>query len=255
MSLATDRATPSRMLTILSLAVAANVLCYGGALAVIDATGNVKPGVTALGLRGIGRFKERVSNVGGAAGDVKAEVELGVFQFANSANADAITAADIGKPCYVVDDQTVARTHGSNTRSVAGVVVDLDDEGVWVDFTRNASASSGKVFLTMPTLDLKAADNGVSRLRSPVAGRITAISGVCGTAVTGADATAQVKIAGVNVTGGLLTWPLAGAAIGQAQAAYPTAANVVAVGDVISAVTAGGGTQTGNADINLEITL
>lgn len=255
MALASDRATSSRHLTVLNLAMAAAVLAYSGALAVIDATGHVKPGVAGVGLRGIGRFKDRVDNSSGAAGDLMADIELGVFQFDNSANADAITDADIGKPCYVVDDHTVARTHNGNQRSVAGIVADVDADGVWVDFTRNASAGAGKVFLTMPTLDLKAADNGVSRLRSPVAGRITAIGGVNGTAVTGADATVQAKINGVNVTTGLLTWPLAGAAAGQVQAAYPTANNVVAVGDVISLNTGGGGTQTGNADINLEITL
>ena len=34
--------------------------------------------------------------------------------------------------CYVVDDETVAKTNGTNTRSRAGVVVDVDAQGVWV---------------------------------------------------------------------------------------------------------------------------
>ena len=54
--------------------------------------------------------------------------------FANSAAADAITLADIGADCYIVDDQTVAKTSATNTRSVAGKVFDVDAEGVWVDF-------------------------------------------------------------------------------------------------------------------------
>ena len=54
--------------------------------------------------------------------------------FANSASADLISLADIGADCYIVDDQTVAKTSGTNTRSVAGKVFDVDADGVWVDF-------------------------------------------------------------------------------------------------------------------------
>lgn len=42
------------------------------------------------------------------------------------------TAADIGSDCYIVDDQTVAKTNGTNTRSVAGKIMDVDAQGVWV---------------------------------------------------------------------------------------------------------------------------
>ena len=48
--------------------------------------------------------------------------------------ADAITLADIGKDCFIVDDQTVAKTDGAGTRSRAGRVFDVDADGVWVDF-------------------------------------------------------------------------------------------------------------------------
>lgn len=57
-----------------------------------------------------------------------------VFAFGNSAAGDLITKADIGKSCYVVDDQTVAKTSNSNARPVAGKVFDVDEYGVWVDF-------------------------------------------------------------------------------------------------------------------------
>ena len=54
--------------------------------------------------------------------------------FGNSTSTDAITLADVGSDCYIVDDQTVAKTNGSGTRSRAGRVFDVDSEGVWVDF-------------------------------------------------------------------------------------------------------------------------
>ena len=42
------------------------------------------------------------------------------------------TAADIQKDCYIVDDQTVAKTSGTNTRSVAGKVIEVEADGVFV---------------------------------------------------------------------------------------------------------------------------
>ena len=71
-------------------------------------------------------------------------MKRGNFCLANSAGADEITAADIGKVCYIVDNQTVAKTDGTATRSPAGIVDDVDDAGVWVniDPTNGVAASA-----------------------------------------------------------------------------------------------------------------
>jgi len=68
---------------------------------------------------------------GGAEWRHEHHTRRGTFRLFNLAT-DAVTAADIGKPCFLVDDQTVAKTHGGNTRSQAGAVIDLDAQGVWV---------------------------------------------------------------------------------------------------------------------------
>lgn len=114
--------------------VAASVTCYAGGIAALDASGNVTPGSTATGLTAVGIFAERVSN-GSTAGAVTATVEPGIFRFANSAAGDAITKAEIGDTCYIVDDQTVAKTNGTGTRSAAGTVMDIDTATgqVWVN--------------------------------------------------------------------------------------------------------------------------
>lgn len=104
---------------------------WNGALVVMD-TGLAVPGKAATGLVTLGIATETVDNTNGGDGDVKVTVERGCFKFFNSTSTDAIAAADIGKDCYVVDDQTVAKTNGTNTRSVAGKVVDVDSDGVWV---------------------------------------------------------------------------------------------------------------------------
>ncbi|MDT3707473.1 MAG: hypothetical protein ROZ09_11645 [Thiobacillus sp.] len=131
-ALTADRATAERQGDQFSFDVAAAVVCRAGGIAVLDAAGNVKPGVTATALICAGRFDATVDNSAGAAAAVKAPVRSGVFRFGNSAAADLITKAEIGDNCYIVDDQTVAKTDGTATRSAAGKIVDVDSAGVWV---------------------------------------------------------------------------------------------------------------------------
>ena len=49
------------------------------------------------------------------------------------AEADLIARAEIGDTCFAVDDQTVAKTDGSESRSAAGIIRDVDAQGVWVE--------------------------------------------------------------------------------------------------------------------------
>lgn len=131
-ALASDRDTPSRDGNIFSYPVAAAKKIYAGSLVMLDASGNMVPGATATGQIAVGRAREFVDNSAGSAGDLACEVEQGAFRWANSAAGDAIAAAEIGDLCYIVDDQTVAKTDGTGTRSVAGTIVDVDADGVWV---------------------------------------------------------------------------------------------------------------------------
>jgi len=132
-ALGQDRNTPEKEGKILALPVGANKKIYAGALVVTNA-GNAEPGSTALNLVAQGRADARADNTGGAAGAIKVPVRKGVFRFNNSAAADLIAAADIGADCYIVDDQTVAKTDGGGTRSKAGRIFDVDAQGVWVQF-------------------------------------------------------------------------------------------------------------------------
>lgn len=111
--------------------VKASTVCYQGGLAVLNA-GYAAPGTTATGLIAIGRFEEDADNSSGAAGAIKVRVKEGVFCFNNSSAGDAIAQADVGADCYIVDDNTVAKTNGSSSRSRAGKVVAVDSFGVWV---------------------------------------------------------------------------------------------------------------------------
>lgn len=108
---------------------------YKGGIVVIDqADGLLKKASTATGLIAIGRCSEDVLT--GASNARRINCKSGIFKYGNSASADLIAADDIGKDCFLVDDQTVALTNGTNTRSRAGKVYDVDpDGGVWVAFS------------------------------------------------------------------------------------------------------------------------
>ena len=110
----------------------ANQTIYSGALLMRNVAGQLIKGATATGSFGVGRTEVAGSST--TAGVTAHPFREGVFQYANSAAGDLIATADIGTVCYIVDDQTVAKTSATNTRSPAGVVVDVDANGVWVRF-------------------------------------------------------------------------------------------------------------------------
>jgi hypothetical protein len=125
------RNTPQRLGEVSGFPVKGGATVYLGALVVL-AAGFAAAGSVATGLVAIGRAEETVDNAAGNDGDLTVQVRRGVFKFANSAAGDAIAQADVGADCYVVDDQTVAKTDGTGTRSRAGHVVAVESDGVWV---------------------------------------------------------------------------------------------------------------------------
>lgn len=112
--------------------VATNILIYSGALVMKNAGGYATKGAVATNQVALGIADSRVDNTGGANGAKEVKVRRGVFPMFNSAAGDAITIADVGSLCYIVDDQTVAKTDGVGTRSAAGKIVGVKDGFVWV---------------------------------------------------------------------------------------------------------------------------
>lgn len=133
-ALTKDRNTPRFDGDIRVGALAASTTIYAGAMVMANSSGFLVEGQTATDLVGVGRAEERVDNSAGGNGDKTISYRPGVYRYANSAAADEITAADIGKKCFAVDDQTVAKTDGTATRSPAGIVDGVDTQGVWVRF-------------------------------------------------------------------------------------------------------------------------
>lgn len=132
---AADRLTQTRSGEILSLPVAAATKIPAGVMVQNDATGWAVNGSATIANRTMGVSVAQADNSAGANGDIKVDVRRRIVAiFGNSAAGDLIAAADIGNNCYVVDNQTVAKTDNAGARPVAGKIVDVDSRGVHVEF-------------------------------------------------------------------------------------------------------------------------
>lgn len=110
---------------------------HEGALVVLKA-GDAIPGREGQGADNAAKAAEAATfvAVGVAkktvtAADGVVPIRAGRFLFRNAA-ADPVTRADIGKDCFVLDDETVAKTNPNNIRAKAGPIVDVEAIGVWV---------------------------------------------------------------------------------------------------------------------------
>lgn len=112
--------------------LAASVRVFAGALLMRSAAGNITIGAVATGCIGVGRAEAAVDNSAGVAGAKDVQYRRGIFGFLNAGSTDAIAQGDIGKLCHALDDQMVAKTDGTGTRSPAGIIDGIDGGTVWV---------------------------------------------------------------------------------------------------------------------------
>lgn len=192
--------------------------------------------------------------LGGAAdGDVRVPVERAeAYRFANSAAGDAITAADIDQPCFLVDDQTVAKTIGNGRRPIAGTIADVDSGGVWV--RPGSGHAVRRVIVPLIVDDLRGAQAKVYRIAAPRGGAVTRIFSTLDAALTTGDAILTGKIGATAITGAVVTIPQATAVAGTVNVAEATALNTVAEGDVISVTVSGPNTGQVATRVLVEIT-
>jgi hypothetical protein len=277
MALAEDRPTRNRLGAKFSYSVGAAKTIYGGALIALH-DGYAVPGYVHVGLKAVGIAAHAVDNSLGADGAETIEVEEGIFQFENYAS-DLIDITDIGNACFIYDDQTVAKTSGGAARSIAGIVRDVDSDGVWVEVrntmsmtvgltaannlsdvalaaTARANLGANLVTLHKEVVNLVSATASVYRINVPVAGVITAIRSVLeGHALATGNATITAAINGTGITTGVITITQSGSAVGDLDSCAPSALRTVAAGDVITLTVGGTNTDaaaTAGVDIRIE---
>lgn len=113
--------------------VAANAVIHYGAIVCLNASGYLVPGADTAGLRCVGVAEEAADNTGGADGDLEVLVFRGVAKVSTS-GASAIAQADVGTDAVILDDDTVITAAGATNDIVAGEVMEVASDGVWVNF-------------------------------------------------------------------------------------------------------------------------
>ena len=136
-ALTADRKSIYRPLHKRNFPVAAGVNIRQWAGVVVGPDGLARPARVAATDKSVGVAIFAVNNTLGAASALSVEcTSSDAVPMGNSSGGDLITLANVGDDCYWVDDQTVALTSATNTRSRAGRIHNVDAQGVWVHFDR-----------------------------------------------------------------------------------------------------------------------
>jgi len=132
MALTKKREIVTRQLSLIAHPVAAGAVGFEGGILVVNAAGFASPGIAAANLTSVGKTNKSYDNSGGADGAFMVTARVDDACRYDNDPVDPVTRAHIMKPCYIKDDHTVSSD--ATDRSVAGTVVDLDDDGVWIAF-------------------------------------------------------------------------------------------------------------------------
>jgi len=135
--------TPQRAAKSVAFPVAGGATLYAGSLIALNSSGYAISAGDLASITVIGRAENTADNSAGSDGDITVTVKKGVFRFLNSTD-HPVSLANRGQICFVESNQAVATT-GSNL-AVAGRVVDVDSDGVWVDTT------SAQILSTIPAV-------------------------------------------------------------------------------------------------------
>ncbi|ELY5221729.1 hypothetical protein ACTRMU_000617 [Yersinia enterocolitica] len=127
-----DRNTMRKDGELTPVPIAAATEIFGGHIVCANAAGFAVLGAATAALTTLGVADGYADNRAGVAGDADVLVRRGKnWCFANF-GGDAVTQARVGKDCYIADSQTVAATSDTNARPLAGKVMAVDTDGVWV---------------------------------------------------------------------------------------------------------------------------
>ena len=133
MPLVTDRNTPGYQGDIREQPAGAATNIFAGALLMRNAAGFIVRGAVAVGCAGVGVAEQPANNTAGANGAMLVRYQHRVTsRFRNATAGDLIVQADVGKIAWILDDDQVAKTNGTATRSPAGIIESVDAQGVWV---------------------------------------------------------------------------------------------------------------------------
>jgi hypothetical protein len=124
------RGTSREVVTHISIPMAANAVFYAGASAAINAAGFAEPMTAAAAKKSVGKVMADITN-GAVAGARSVLVELSqprtCFLWNNGGGGDAISAFDIGKLAYGLDDNSVSIV--PTAKSPVGTIMGIASDG------------------------------------------------------------------------------------------------------------------------------
>lgn len=188
---ATERDTPARTGSSIVLTQGSNIV-YAGTLVCVNSAGLVEHATDAASKKVIGRAEVTQDNTGSSYSATRTiKVGRGIFRWVNG---DSFTDANIGDLAYVEDNQTVQTGASASQDIIAGVIIDVDADGVWVDTHDIGSQGAGSV----TTL----AASGAATLGSTLSVAGTATLSGAATVGTTLDVTGAQTVGGaLGVTG------------------------------------------------------
>lgn len=141
-ALSDDRLVQRKPAEYVPLNVASGTVIYAGALVAVDTRNYAVPASDTASLKVVGIAMSRCDQQAGVYEDGKQVlVRKGCFLMKNGG---AFTAANIGDWAFVQDDQTVTTAAIAANDILAGVIVEVTSDGVWLDvgsIGRNAALS------------------------------------------------------------------------------------------------------------------
>lgn len=167
--------TPYRTAVDMVLVQGSNIV-YAGTMVCVDSSGLVEHATDAASKKVVGRAEVTQDNTGSNYSATRTiRVRRGCFRWVNG---DSFTDANIGDLAYVEDNQTVQKAASASQDIIAGVIIDVDSDGVWVD-THDIGSQGAGALTTLST-------SGAASLGSTLAvtGAVTMDSTL---AVTGAS--------------------------------------------------------------------
>ena len=144
-ALTAERSTPEVAGRYFSLTQGSNIV-YAGSIIVVNSSGTAEAATDAASKKVVGRCERTSDNTGANYSATKViEVKAGVFRWVNG---DTFTDANIGDLAYIEDDQTVQKGASATHDIIAGTIVDVDSDGVWVN-TYNIGANGAASVTTL----------------------------------------------------------------------------------------------------------
>jgi hypothetical protein len=138
----TEVNTPTRTAVEIVLIQGSNIV-YAGTMVCVDSSGLVEHATDAASKKVIGRAQETQDNTGSNYSATRTiKVRRGCFRWVNG---DSFTDANIGDLAYVEDNQTVQKAASASQDIIAGVIIDVDSDGVWVDTHDIGSQGAGSL--------------------------------------------------------------------------------------------------------------